>query len=173
MYCEYCGRKMIESSRFCGFCGKRQKPVPGASAEIGQQDADNQEELLFYFGPFGIMLCDGHYSMWKWQRNNSVIIEMTDSRICAVPNQSFGLLTVPAHNWTPGVKLPFEIPYGSIDSVEVYSHPAGLGMMDVLGIKYHVGEEACEKSIASFRNNIAQAWRVLAGVRPDLAAAQK
>lgn len=160
MFCPHCGKKVADSSHFCGKCGARLRESQSAQAPA--------EQVLYTIGPFGIELWDGHFSIWKWQRRNSVIIELTNLRLCAVPNRSFGFLTVPASKVTPAPSVPFSIPYASITAIEVFPHPAGLGLMDVLDIKYKEGPRDVEKSIASYKNNIAQAYSIVMNARPYL-----
>jgi len=119
MFCPHCGKKVADSSHFCGKCGARLRESQSAQAPA--------EQVLYTIGPFGIELWDGHFSIWKWQRRNSVIIELTNLRLCAVPNRSFGFLTVPASKVTPAPSVPFSIPYASITAIEVFPHPAGPG----------------------------------------------
>jgi len=70
-----------------------------------------------------------------------------------------------------GVRLPFEIPYNSITSVEVQRHPSPIAIMDILNIKYGEAGIFQEKSIASYKNNIQQAYEVISAARQGEARA--
>ena len=156
MYCPHCGKTVGEKDEFCEHCGKSldETATPGAP------QAPAAETLMYSFGPFGVSICDGPYSMFKWQRKNTSTIELTNRRLCMVPSGMTGLFKMPAA--LPSSRASFQIPYSSITSVEVYAHPAGLGMMDVLDIKFVDGSTAKEKSIASYRDRIAQAAVIIA-----------
>ena len=164
MFCPGCGKQVGDGGRFCKHCGTSLGRTPGAEAGAAAPSAPPgaPEQVLFTFGPFGMDVCDGRYSIFgKWHRRNSVIVELTNTRLCALPNPKFGLLTVPPRKIPWAVRLPFEIPYASIVSVEVYAHPAHLGLMDVLDIRYREGEAVLEKSICSYKNNILRAYEVV------------
>jgi len=36
------------------------------------------EQLLLSFGPFDVSVCEGPYGIFKWQRQNVFLIELTD-----------------------------------------------------------------------------------------------
>jgi hypothetical protein len=126
--------------------------------------------LLFSFGPFGMDVCDGPYRVFTtWHRRNSIMIELTSERLRAIPNKSFGFLTIPARKHRFGVKLPFEIPYDEITLVRVQPHPSPIALMDILDIQYAEGGVILEKSIASYRNNVARAYEIIAAACPGRA----
>ena len=104
--------------------------------------------------------------MFKWQRKNTIAIEMTSLRIRAVPALNGGFLSPPV---VANRKKLFEIPYASISSVQVYPHPAHLGLMDVLDLQYVEGRTVHEKSICTYKGRVQEAWRVIWTMRPDLA----
>ncbi len=165
MYCPNCGKRVDVGDRFCGYCDRRLDTSgsagggPGASGPAGEQ-------LLFLFGPFGTDVCEGPYKVFgTWHRRNSVILELTNTRLCAIPNKKFGLLTIPAARWGPGIQLPFEIPYDSIESVEVQEHPSPIALMIVLDIKFNERGAEREICVASYKNNIQRAHQVIAAAR--------
>jgi zinc-ribbon domain len=163
MYCPNCGKQVQEGDRFCPYCDRRRTE---AAAETGSAPAAG-EQLLFSFGPFATDVCDGPFKIFgTWHRRNSVIVELTNTRLCALPNRKFGLLTIPAARWGPGIRLPFEIPYDSIESVEVQKHPSPIALMVVLDIKYRQGRAVLETCIASYKNNIQRAYQIITGERP-------
>jgi zinc-ribbon domain len=165
MYCPNCGRQVEEGYRFCPHCDRRLADAGPAAAGTGAS-APAAEQLLFSFGPFGTDVCEGPYKVFgTWHRRNSVIVELTNTRLCAIPNKKFGLLTIPAARWGPGIHLPFEIPYGSIESVEVQEHPSPIATMIVLDIKFSEEGAAREICVASYRNNIQRAYQVIAAAR--------
>jgi len=154
VFCTRCGERLNEDYNFCPSCGSR---VPGSEA----QKSEGPETSLLTFGPFGVTVCDGPYSMFKWQRKNVTMIEVTNLRIMGVPNQSIGFFKL----WGKR-KDCFEIPYSSIVSLEVFPHPAHLGLMDVLDIKYRLGGAMQEKSICSYSNNIKRAYQLIQPLIP-------
>ncbi|HEY5530520.1 MAG TPA: hypothetical protein VIK22_00795, partial [Candidatus Anoxymicrobiaceae bacterium] len=77
-------------------------------------------KVLLSFGPFGTDICNGPYRVFStWHRRNSMTVELTNLRLCVLPNKSFGFLSVPAMKYPWGTRLPLEIPYNSIVSVEL------------------------------------------------------
>jgi len=121
------------------------------------------EQRLYSFGPFGVSVCEGPYGIFKWQKKNVTLIELTDRCIRGVANRSFGFLKLPSLGRDPS----FEIPYAAIVSVQVMPQPAGLGLMQVLDIKYREGEQVCEKSIASYNDRIQSAYAILQSHAPS------
>ena len=135
----------------------------------GRRHGGCPERVLFSSGPFGIDLCNGPFSMFRtWHRRNSAVIELTSTRLCALPNRRFGLLTTPATRYPRGVRLPFEIPYASMVSVELQKHPSPIALMEVLDIKYLEGDILQERCIASYRKNIRYACQVIAAARQGM-----
>ena len=122
------------------------------------------EQQLFAFGPFGVSVCDGPYGIFKWQKQNVTIVELTDRCIRGTPGQSFGFFKLRSR--LGGAS--FEIPYDSIVSAQLMPHPARLGLMQVLDIKYREGERACEKSIASYNDRMEKALAILQSHTPQL-----
>ena len=122
-----------------------------------------RERVLFRFGPFGVSVCRGPYSIWKWQRKNVTVIELTDWRIVGIPNRRPGL---GALRPTLG-SMSFEIPYAEIVSLQVYDHPARLGLMQVLDIKYRVGEGVDagveERSVCTYNQTVQRAYETIKG----------
>jgi hypothetical protein len=119
--------------------------------------ADTEQPLLS-FGPFGVSVCDGPYGIFKWQKKNVTIIELTDRCIRGVDNRGLGWL-FRFRSW--GTDSSFEIPYAAIVSVQVQPHPARLGLMQVLDVKYRDGEQVREKAIASYNGRIQSAYAIL------------
>jgi hypothetical protein len=154
MFCTRCGERLNEDYDLCPSCGNR---VPGSEA----QKSEGPETSLLTFGPFGVTVYDGPYSMFKWQRKNVTTIEVTNLRILGVPNQSLGFFKLRGRR-----KDCFEIPYSSIVSLEVFPHPAHLGLMDILDIKYRLGGAMQEKSICSYSNNIKRAYQLIQPLIP-------
>ncbi|MEJ5187494.1 MAG: hypothetical protein WHT46_10505 [Candidatus Geothermincolales bacterium] len=114
-----------------------------------QAGAQQPERVLFSFGPLGVSVCKGCYSMWKWQRKNSTVIELTTLGIKGVPRCGLS-------------SRAFEIPYSSIASLQVYGHPARLGLMQVLDIRYWTEAGIQELSICTYNQNVLRACEVLA-----------
>jgi hypothetical protein len=169
MYCPGCGNQVGEADRFCSNCGKR---LLGAADPDDNVDGGNRGTLLLSFGPFGVTVCDGPYSMYKWQRKNVTIVELTNTGIYGIPNKKFGLFKLPAQRLPFAGRVQFEIPYASITSVQVYPHPAQLGLMNVLDIQYREDDRVSEKSICSYLNNIRRAEEVILSDRPGLRSSQ-
>jgi hypothetical protein len=164
MYCPHCGKQVGDKDEFCEHCGvSLDDPVAAPAA------ATSAESLLFSFGPFGVSICDGPYSMFKWQRKNASFIEMTNLRLYVVPNNVPGLFKLPAV--LPSSRGSLQIPYSSITSFEVYPHPAGLGLMEVLDIRYVEGGTRSEKSIASYKDRIERAAGIIDAARGGQPAA--
>ena len=121
------------------------------------------EQRLYSFGPFGVSVCDGPYGIFKWQKKNVTVVELTDRCIKGIDNRGLGLFRF--RSW--GSDSSFEIPYASVVSVQVRPHPARLGMMQVLDIRYSEGEQVCEKSIASYNDRIQSAYAILQSHLPS------
>jgi len=121
------------------------------------------EQRLYSFGPFGVSVCEGPYGIFKWQKKNVTAIELTDRCIRGIANRSFGFFGLRPQGQDPS----FEIPYASIVSVQLRPHPARLGLMQVLDIKYREGEQDCEKSIASYNGRIQSAYAILRRQAPS------
>lgn len=154
MFCTRCGERLNEDYNLCPSCGSR---VPGSEA----QKSEGPETSLLTFGPFGVTVCDGPYSMFKWQRKNVTTIEVTNLRIMGVPNQSLGFFKLRGKR-----KDCFEIPYTSIVSASLHPHPAGLDLMQVLDIKFRLNGTEAEKSICSYSNNIKRAYQLIQPLIP-------
>jgi hypothetical protein len=127
------------------------------------------EQRLFAFGPFGVSVCDGPYGIFKWQKQNVTVIELTERCIKGTPGQSFGFFKLRSRLGGSS----FEISYDSIVSAELLPHPARLGLMQVLDIKYHEGERISEKSIASYNDRMEKSLAIIqrhaprGATRPD------
>jgi len=115
------------------------------------------EQRLYSFGPFGVSVCDGPYGIFKWQKQNVTVVELTDRCIKGIASRSFGLFGRRPSRQDPS----FEIPYASIVSVQLRPHPARLGLMQVLDIRYRESEQVREKSIASYNGRIQSAYAIL------------
>ncbi len=165
MNCPGCGKQIEEGANFCPYCDRKLSgppPSPGVPGAFSGPPPQPGEQVLYGFGPFGVDVCNGPFKMFTtWHRRNSIIIELTNTRLCALPNRKFGLLTVPATGVSPGVRLPFQIPYASIESAQILKHPSPISLMDILNIKYLEGTVEVEKSIASYSSNISRAYQVL------------
>lgn len=169
MFCTQCGKKFDEDGKFCQHCGKRLTPIeaapeiadPAAHGKATEGSIENTETTLLTFGPFGVSVCDGPYSMFRWQRKNVTIIEVANVRIRGFPNHSLGFFRL-----RPIRRSSFEIPYSAVLSLEVYPHPAGLGLMRVLDIKYRQGGMIGEKSICSYSQNIEKAYQLIRPLVP-------
>jgi zinc-ribbon domain len=155
LYCVKCGRELDQDFNFCPVCGQ------ALSHPLHDQEAAILEAVLFSFGPFFVDISEGPFSPWKWHRRNSFIVELTNVRLCVLPNTRFGLLTVPAAKYPWGVRLPLEIPYASIISVDVNPHPAPISLMHALEIRYRDGDKVKQKCIASSSYNIAHAHQII------------
>lgn len=169
MFCQDCGKEVEDNDSFCRHCGKALTPAAAAGGAAPAAGSP-PEEVLFTFGPFGLEVCDGKYSVWKWQHNNSVYVELTNYRLCVLPNTHFGVLSVPYTGASLGPAVPFMILYTAMLSVEVRPHPMGLGIQDVLEIKFQQGDQVMEKSIAAYQDKIRRATGVIRQFRPDLFA---
>jgi hypothetical protein len=167
MFCPSCGKQTEDVFNFCPHCGSRLAPPQEATERPmlpGMPTASPDEQTIFSFGPFGVTVCEGPYSMFKWQRKNITTIALTNQRICGVANRRFGPGALPETTGIGG-RAQFNIPYSSIISVEVYQHPANLGLMNVLDITYSDGSTTMEKSICSYSNNINQAYGIIVSLR--------
>jgi hypothetical protein len=113
-------------------------------------DAYQPEQVLLSFGPLGVSVCKGSYSMWKWQRKNATVIELTSLGIRGVPVRGLA-------------SRGFEIPYSSIVSLRVYGHPARLGLMQVFDVHYRAGTGVEELSICAYKRDVRHACDILGG----------
>ena len=113
------------------------------------------EQPLLSFGPFGVSVCDGPYRVFKWQWQNVFVIELTDR--CLKGRRRFRLPFL-GHR---GGSASFEIPYDTITSVKFFSHPARLGVMEVLDITYRDAKGVHEKSIAAYNRPAESAFAIL------------
>jgi len=148
MFCPHCGNRVEASDPYCGYCGAQQ-PLA--------EPIDAGERVLYSFGPFGISLCEGRYSIWKWHKRNVTAIELTNRRIRGVANTSPGLGKL-----RPALGSPaFEIPYDSVVSLELYRHPSPVALQEVLTIRYRLGGVIREKSIAMFRHELHEAYGIM------------
>ena len=170
MICPGCGREAWSMSGYCSYCGHRlsreaaMAAASAASARTGNAtdaSALAAEALLFSFGPFGVEACEGPYSIWKLHRRNCFVVELTDTRLCLVAGTGFGLLTVPALRYPWGLRLPIQVPYSSVTSVEVKRHPSPLALMEVLDVRYIEGASGRELSIAAYRGNVRRALEII------------
>jgi len=93
MYCPGCGDQVGDGDKFCGNCGTRLLDSADPDDNVA---GGNLETPLLCFGPFGVTVCDGPYSMYKWQRKNVTVIELTNTGIHGIPNKKFGLFKLPA-----------------------------------------------------------------------------
>ena len=73
------------------------------------------EQRLYSFGPFGVSVCDGPYGIFKWQKKNVTVVELTDRCIKGIDNRGLGLFRF--RSW--GSDSSFEIPYASVVSAQV------------------------------------------------------
>lgn len=171
--CPACRREVQAGARFCDHCDAPLvqpaegqgvgMPAEGDQASVAPPAApDPSEQLLFRFGPFGVDLCNGPYRIFStWHRMHSAIIELTDRRLYAMPNRRFpcpGLYYI-AHPW--GTRLPMEIRYADIISIELQKHPSPIALMDVMDIKYREGGVVMEKCIASYADTIRRAYETI------------
>ncbi|HPZ09768.1 MAG TPA: hypothetical protein PL110_16840 [Candidatus Eremiobacteraeota bacterium] len=136
MFCKHCCKKTDEKNRFCGFCGK---------------SLTDEEEVIFFFGPFGVSVCNGRYAIFTWKLNNITRFELTGKGIKAITKSLF----------VSGKDFNFEVPYKDIISIEKYSTPIPLGLREILGIKFKEGENVREVSICSSSGNIRRAYELL------------
>jgi len=118
------------------------------------------EQLLLSFGPFGVSVCDGPYGVFKWQRQNVFVIELTDRCIRGSRKPPFSLRR------RSRAGASFEIPYDTIISAKCYPHPARLGAMRVLDITYRDATEVREKSIAAYDRPAESAFAILRRFAP-------
>jgi hypothetical protein len=118
------------------------------------------EQLLLRFGPFGVSVCDGPYGIFRWQRKNVYVIELTDR--CLRGSRSSRVLVLAR----PRGGVSFEIPYAAIISTRLYPHPARLGLMQVLEISYGDAQGARMKSIAAYNGPAASAFAILQRYAP-------
>ncbi len=120
------------------------------------------EQLLRAFGPFGVSVCNGPYGVFKWQKTNMTRIELTDTCIRAVIQLAFG-----PFGGRRSRKAPlFEIPYASIVSTTLLSHPARFGLQQVLDIVYRAGDDTHEVSIAAYNAPAKEAFAILQRYAP-------
>ncbi len=143
MFCPHCGNRVGAEDTFCGICGA---PQPAGSPE-------EPERLLFFFGPFGVSVCDGSYSPWKWHKRNDTTVELTNRRILGMPRSRRGLEKI----GTGEVHPVFDIPYRSLISVQLRRHPSPVAFQDILTLRYREGEAVREKSICMFRHELQEA----------------
>ncbi len=146
MFCPQCGNRIEMNDPYCGHCGAEQ-PAPEPSA---------RERVLYFFGPFGVSVCEGDYSVWKWHQRNTITIELTNRRILGLTNTRRGL----GRRSGPD-KPTFEIPYGSIVSLELHRHPSPVAFQDILTIRYRLGDTVQEKSIAMFKQELHEAYGLM------------
>jgi hypothetical protein len=118
------------------------------------------EQLLLSFGPFGVSVCEGPYGIFKWQRQNVFLIELTDQRLRGSRSSRLFFLARSRKGTF------FEIPYASIISVKLYPHPARLGLMHVLDITYREDQGVREKSIAAYNRWAKSAYAILQQYAP-------
>lgn len=148
MFCPHCGNQVGANDPYCRQCGARQP-----AAELSEAG----EQVLYSFGPFGVSLCEGRYSIWKWHKRNVTTIELTNRRIRGVANTRPGLGKL-----RPALGSPaFEIPYDSVVSLELYRHPSPIALHEVLTIRYRLGDAIREKSIAMFRHELREAYGII------------
>jgi len=151
MACAFCGKELAGSERFCPACGQR---IPDATQE-------QPERVLFSFGPFGVVLCDVPFSIWRWHWRNCFVVELTDYRLRVLANTRFGFLTVPAWTRSRRMRLPLEIPYSSMVSAQLQRHPSPVSLMEVLDVRYLEDGAVLEKSIATNRDNAKRAFGII------------
>lgn len=124
------------------------------------------EDVLCSFGPFGVDVCEGPYAVFRtWHRKNDIVIELTRTRLRALPNRSFGFFKLPALRYPWGVRLPFEIPYSDIVSLELRRHPSPVALMEVLYLRYRSDGGMRDVSIACFSDAIERAYQTIVAVR--------
>jgi hypothetical protein len=179
--CPGCGRQANTDDRFCPGCGRTLSVLdegesisatPAAGA-ANPSSPSSTEQVLFSFGPFGTDVCNGPYRVFStWHRRHSMIVELTNMRLCVLPNRHFGFLSIPAMKYPWGTRLPLEIPYGSIVSVELQKHPSPIALMEVLDIKYNEGGGVQEKCIAGYTDKIRRAYDTLIAATQALPGSQ-
>jgi hypothetical protein len=119
------------------------------------------EQLLLSFGPFGVSVCEGPYGIFKWQRQNVFLIELTDHRLRGIRRSRLPFFRRSRNGAT------FEIPYEAIISVRFLLHPARLGAMKVLDITYRDTQGVREKSIAAYNRPAQNAFAILRRFAPQ------
>jgi hypothetical protein len=115
------------------------------------------EQVLYTFGPFGTSVCDGPYGVFKWQRTNTVRVELTDRVLRGRKQRSFFVFN-PLHS---SGKVLFAVPYAGVLLVRRTPHPAKLGLMDVLELTFSVGDGEKVLSIAGYKDPVDKALAVL------------
>lgn len=159
MICTNCGENVWSMSGRCPLCGHGLGRQASAKAEAAARQ--NRETLLFSFGPFGVEVCEGPFSVWKPHRRNCFVVELTDTRLCLVASTGFGFFSVPALRYPWGVRLPLQIPCSSVISAEVCRHPSPISLLEVLDVRYREGESEREISIAARRGNVRRAREII------------
>jgi hypothetical protein len=120
------------------------------------------EQRLYAFGPFGVSVCEGPYGVFKWQKKNMIVVELTDRCIRGVVDRRLVLFRLRRRRGG----LSFEIPYASIVSAQLLPHPARLGLMQVLDIKYREADQVRETSITSYNAAVQNAFAILRSYAP-------
>jgi len=118
------------------------------------------EPSLLSFGPFGVSVCDGPYAVFKWQRQNVFLIELTEHSLRGSRKSGLPLLRRRREH------ASFEIPYASIISVKLLPHPGRLGAMQVLDITYRDVQGVQQKSIAAYNAPAESAFAFLQSHAP-------
>ncbi len=155
-FCPECGNRIDAADPYCGRCGARQPAL----------DPSATERVLYFFGPFGVSLCDGPYSAWKWHRSNTTTVELTNRRIVGLANSRRGLAKLRSGPGTPS----FEIPYDSVIAYSLRRHPSPVSSQDILTIRYRRGDAVREQSIAMFRHELQEACEILERFTPRVTA---
>jgi zinc-ribbon domain len=175
MYCTRCGSQVAEADRFCEHCGTSLTGTPGPYRQgytapglgTGSHLQQSQESVLLSFGPFGVDISNGSYSIWRWHRRHSTTVELTNLRILGIANTRMGIgKLVPIIKTSRMPPASFDIPYASIISVRFYPHPLNFGMMKVLDIRYRVGDRIAETSICYFNLTMERAYNIIRGYAP-------
>ncbi len=151
-FCPECGNSIDARDPFCVRCGTSQPAVDPAAVE----------RVLYFFGPFGVSLCDGRYSVWKWHTKNTTTIELTNRRILGLANTRRGVAKLRSGPGAPA----FEIPYNSVIAYELHRHPSPVAFQDILTIRYREGDAVREISIAMFRHELHEACEILGRFAP-------
>lgn len=120
------------------------------------------ETPLLSFGPFGVSVCDGPYAVFKWQRKNVFVIELTDHYLRGSRRPR------PRFLGRPRRSASFDIPYDSIVSLKLSPHPARLGLMQVLEITFRDAGGVHEKSIAAYNQLAERAFAILKTYAPKV-----
>ena len=115
------------------------------------------EQVLYTFGPFGTCVCDGPYGVFKWQRTNTVRVELTDRVVRGRKQRSFFVFNPPHSSG----KTLFAVPYAGLLLVRRSPLPARLGLMDVLELTYGAGDRQKVLSIAGYKDHVDKALGVL------------